>query len=658
METYRNVCLFVLLFFSISAFAAPSDSLTADIEVKYSDAKITFSANLPILKGIPGARKAFYTYMWDFGDGHFSTDASPSHQYAKPGEYEVELYFVSNYDNGPKPKRPRRKVKVEPSHTSLNPVPSSAEQRFFNPGQLFRLGKNTDALPGEDLVVIAGLQNSEKGQLFLLFNEKVFPANGFIQKGYSFYNGAVVNDSKETTAHRELWASCPGVTMTHSGSPDYGAPKELNFSGKTAVKYFESLFKNYRSVSTFTVNGNGADQFSFFQFDVSKELMSDTDAVVTVTGVFIPEKGRARVHKIDIPIVTSHDPNRMSLKETNLSYRKSSKRDALTYKIQFENDGNGDAKEIRVGIKLPSALDISTIKILNSYPDCKPCSVTQKDNCFYFAKQGEDSVVFEFRGISLPGFGALDIADRDSARGFVRFEVRPKKKLPNESFQGQAKITFDKNKPITTNAPTGRFRKSWSPVIIAGYHFFINDIQESKGPIEKIRPGILIGVGVTPLAPYRKLYWQPEFYITTFNGQQKQDNIIENGPLDVPGMGVFYYEHYDRKVEAQAIQFRLTPVNIRYNILPWLSAGIGASLEKTVYTRYRDDRTYYVIINSMENGVSVSHPAPGGLSDKVRVNPMVDLSIGKAYLGPSIGFRYLYGSKNGQSGQMYVAWRL
>ena len=40
-----------------------------------------------------------YSYMWDFGDGKTSTDASPTHAYAKPGEYTISLKVTDDRAN-------------------------------------------------------------------------------------------------------------------------------------------------------------------------------------------------------------------------------------------------------------------------------------------------------------------------------------------------------------------------------------------------------------------------------------------------------------------------------------------------------------------------------------------------------------------------------
>ena len=47
-----------------------------------------------------GARPAFWTYYWEFGDGNFSREEAPQHRYAAAGEYPAILYATPHYDDG------------------------------------------------------------------------------------------------------------------------------------------------------------------------------------------------------------------------------------------------------------------------------------------------------------------------------------------------------------------------------------------------------------------------------------------------------------------------------------------------------------------------------------------------------------------------------
>src|SRR5699024_8191318 len=82
------------------AHTAPNDSLVRRAPISYHllrDA-VQFDAEMPSLRQIMGAPRAYYTYYWEFGDGNFSFEKSPKHQYEEAGDYTVRLWSTNNYD--------------------------------------------------------------------------------------------------------------------------------------------------------------------------------------------------------------------------------------------------------------------------------------------------------------------------------------------------------------------------------------------------------------------------------------------------------------------------------------------------------------------------------------------------------------------------------
>ncbi|WP_353124208.1 PKD domain-containing protein [Parapedobacter pyrenivorans] len=661
MELKHYLTLCTLLICCATAHANGIDTVEAKIDVQFLGSQATFQAELPTLTGIPGGRQPFYTYLWDFGDGHFSTEETPTHQYVKPGDYEVTLYTVNNYDNGPRPKRPTRKINVDSAKTAPTPIASAAEKNFFNADGLFKLSKNANALPGQDMVVIAGINTAERGRVFLLTNEKIFGTEGFVYAGQTTYNDEVVTSFDDPKNLESLWATISSVTVTQSGSPDYGIREELDFMGSDAIDYFAELYGSYKTVTSYEVAGKNSAQFSLVNLDITPEMLTDTNATVTITGVFIPESGPARVHRLDVPIVTSHDPNKMSLKQSRLSYRLLSKRKELTYKVQFQNDGEGDAKNIRLEIKLPEVLDPTTFNLLNLYPEIDSCGIDGQGPCYQYNTKGPDTLVFHFKNIALPGSKAPDVHDKDSTQGFIRFTVCPKKKLPNRSFKGQTNIYFDKNEPITTNFATGRFRKGFSPIVFAGYSHFIQQPTESDK--ERVwKNGPMLGVGLAPIAPYRKLYWQVEVYANACRASETT-TVYEPGVMEYTEPGTdrrqrYEYERYDRDVHSRFIQLRIVPLHLRYNFNSWVSAGVGALAETAINTKHTEERTYHLLATNGDIAARLPYSNERLAMSRLHIQPFADINFGRTYLGPVLGLRYVYGANQGQFGQLYAAWRL
>ncbi len=64
----------------------------------------------------------------------------------------------------------------------------------------------------------------------------------------------------------------------------------------------------------------GEEQFMFVTINTLPEMISDTNAVVTISGLFIPDDPAMEMEKfnLEMQVVASHDPNRMMLKNKKL----------------------------------------------------------------------------------------------------------------------------------------------------------------------------------------------------------------------------------------------------------------------------------------------------------------------------------------------------
>lgn len=637
------------------------DSVAVDIIVTKSGSKTLFKADLPPLQGQVGGRQPFYSYLWDFGDGHFSLKESPEHNYAELGEYTVNLYVVNNYDDGPRPKRRAKQLVVDTANVAGISI-SQDEERFFGSNGIFQISKNANAVPGEDMTLIVGVKNPGKGKVILLTNEKIYGEDGLQYAGQSTYNNEQIVPGTSLTNLNELWASIHQATVTLSGSPDYGIKEEHLFQPEEAVAYFSKLYDSYKTISSYEIeSATEAAQFSFVNLDVTPEMLADTNAIVTITGIYVPEKGDAVIHKLEVPVVTSHDPNKMSIKQSRLNYRTLSKNKELIYKVQFQNDGEGDAKNVRLEIALPEQVDPTTFRLLNLYPYCEPCITAEEKGCWNQYIKGNDTLVFHFKDISLPGTKAEDVADQDSTKGFIRFSVQTKKKLENKAFKAQTNIYFDKNDPIKTNVATGRFRKGFSPILFAGYSAFLSKPKFKEGTFNEMG---MLGIGLAPLAPYRKFYWQVEVYASP-SSYKEINNIDEKGTVlvdIVDGEGNLrptdvYYNHYDKEVRSNDLNIRVVPLHIRYNFNSFLSAGIGGYMEFSVNLDSKEERVYFPAEQQLFEPIRKDLGNWYGFQKQMRIKTFVDLTVGRVYLGPSLGLRYNYGGNHGQQMNLYAAWR-
>lgn len=667
---YLFSTLFFLIFLCVTVSAntkLQADTLTEVID-DY-DSKINYDINgqafhfkpdIRPLQQIPGGRQAFYTYLWDFGDGNFSTEEKPIHTYEKPGDYDVKLYATNNYDNGPPPKRPKRKTTVSSQLASNTKSTSNFQKHFFASNGVLQLYKNSDALPGQDMALIVGVKpRSEKGKIIILTNEKDINPNGFEFAHQSTYNNEIIDSAIFQEKHKlkSMWAQVKEVTKTHSGSPDYGNKETYHFDEKEALNYFSSLHDSYTSISTYDVSSQDfSEQFSIINLNVTPEMLADTNAIVTVTGIYLSEDGLATVHKLDIPVVTSHDPNKMSTKPARLNYRMQFKKRNLTYKVQFQNDGEGDAKNVRLEINLPKEVDPKTFQLLNLYPACDSCATASSKGCYTINYTGENTVEFLFKDIALPGTAAPDVADADSTKGFIRFNVQTYKKLKNKSLTAYTNIFFDKNDPIRTNNSVARFRKGLSPLILAG----INQTLANSDAASK-NTGVAFSFGLAPIAPYKKFYWQIE--LGGFSHTNTQKNFTQKrGEIHIPNNEskeqYKVYDGIDSISKMQNIRLHI-PLQIRYNFNSLLSLGAGATIGTDINLSNKQETNYHIKEWSGEQGIyTIKNDNDKSSLSPIRYAPFIDLNIGRTYLGPALGVRYHFDNSIKHNGQVYFIWRL
>lgn len=637
------------------------DTFPSSIQTEYLANSIKFTPIIRPLVPIPGGRQAYYTYLWDFGDGQFSTQESPEHQYGESGEYDVSLYIVNNYDNGPRPKKPKTKVKVESKLAKTDRLPNTFEQNFFKSNDVFQLFKNANAVPGEDMSLIVGVKPStQKGKILVLTNEKLINPNGFIVANQSRYHNEHILPIERKKELESLWANVTHASITQSGSPDYGINEELDFTGNQALRFFNGLLDEYNTVTQYDIEGEVGDtQFSIINLDITPEMLADTNAIVTVTGIYLAEGGNPVIHKLDIPIIKSHDPNKMSVRPALMDYRLQFKKKTLTYKVQFQNDGEGDAKNIRLEMFFPNQVDINTFKLLNLYPQCDTCLTDQHMGCYTYQVKDNNKIIFHFRGIALPGTASPTITDQDSTKGFIRFTLKSHKKLQNRSLPSYTNIYFDKNEPIRTNTSTARFRPGLSPIVTLGLNAPARHPNDEIGRLTK---GLTLGIGLAPIAPYKKPYWQVELFASTFGVDYVASLPERKGEIQLPNsrgdLTYYGYSGIDSAATKKYLSLQI-PVQIRYNISRYISAGIGA-LVKTHVNLQNDQQITYHVLNAgaerTEHTVSMS--AEKEKISPLLFSPLLDLNIGRAYLGPAVGIRYHFDKTYKSNLNFYLMWRL
>jgi PKD repeat protein len=641
-----------------SVNAQTNDTAVAEINSQIENNQVKFGATLRPLRQIAGAPASFYTYFWEFGDGSYSFEKEPVHVYKDTGDYDVRLYATNNYDDGKKPNTRPRRVRVNNrSNLAQNRSPS-----FFSGDGSLEIRANQMPKPGEDMVLLIGYRNKSNnaaplsGSVMLLYNEKQF--------GQSCFNlaDARTYHHEQSVAFESMMASMANTDMIreqetkNKGLFTVSSNYTAAFDRRQMLQQVKQEMTAFRKHSLWKINNiqKGEEQYMFVTINTLPEMISDTNAVVTISGLFIPDDPSMEMEKfnLEMQVVASHDPNRMMLKNKRLNYRFTGKNRDNTYKVQFQNTGKGPAKRVAVTITIPGLLNTGSLEVVDMKPACVWCKTATGNQSCIDTVVTKDSIQFVFKNIYLPGTQQDGVADPDSTKGYIKYRIRFSKKMHKLSFQSSAAIVFDKNEPIYTNRSTGRFKKGMSPGIIAGFGSSLGSIQTNMA-----RQQYNLGVTISEYAAYKK-YFQWELFLRShqnveqFIGRRQGGDTILNGA----GYKVRYRDTYEK---IKVVSIEAVPLEFRYNFASFASAGIGTLVSADVT---RNTTRYVRAVLFDPNGGTQELEGETGKKDEsfatLRGALFADAQLGLVRTGPAVGIRFhQYFNPSYQNIMLYASWK-
>lgn len=649
----KHYFLFVFFSFFTSIILA-QNSIKRDTVQKISKIKYTIEGNqivltpvTPKLQQISGAPKAYYSYFWEFGDGRYSKEKSPKHSYKKKGEYDVKLWVTNHYDVGKPPTTRPQKVTIEKVTTPVNEITSMVDD--------LELTINREPIPEQDLVMVLSYKNKKKyvtnGQIYLFYNEKKYGNNNFTLSDIRTYNNEelILKDDESVVSvkgiddNATLYASLNDSFYRHI--PKDSVKTDLEKTLQDAKLYY----KNWK-VFNFNEMNPSEERNLFFTFTTTPEMLKDTSAIISIRGVYVPDRNYKN-HKIkekEMEIVTSHDPNRMSSNGTFMNYRLVRFK-TLKYKIQFQNDGEGPAKIIRLETDIPEMLNKSSLKVTDMYPKCEICPKEKVEYSCLDTTFTNKQVIFTFKNIYLPGSNQKGVKDRDSTKGFVKYTIKFNKDFHKKKTRSKTAIIFDKNEPIITNVATTRFLPGISVGVKAGYNLFPN-LEESKS--------YFMGVTVSPFKSYR-WYWQAELLTNkhTFNSEKGVvEEIKSSQKMEFIKRTSTISNYNNMDVEI--------PLLIRYNINNYI--GVGAGFQGIISLKEKFEKK--VTIESIEKYLgeteekvvtkNVTNTLKKDSFTNLRKGFLFEVTGGFARIGPSLGARYILNTESKYNyWQFYAIWK-
>jgi hypothetical protein len=385
-------------------------------------------------------------------------------------------------------------------------------------------------------------------------------------------------------------------------------------------------------------------------------MIKDTNAVVTIEGLFIPDDPALDVETfaLELQIVASHDPNRIMLRKKRLNYRWTGKNRENIYKIQFQNTGKGPAKKVAVTVTIPGMLSATSIELVDMKPKCTWCDSARVGQSCIDTVITKDSIQFIFNNIYLPGMQQEGVKDPDSTQGYVRYKMRFNRKMKKLPFTSRAAIVFDKNEPVYTNRSVGRFRKGLSPGIIVGYNMNVGDRPAAISPAQ-----YHIGFTLSEFAAYRKyfqfeLYLQPPKQFENLLSRRTTGDSILNGQ-------VYLIEHRNTYERIKVLSVEAVPLHFRYNLSSFASVGAGGLVAAEI-SRETSNRVEAKLVRPNPRDTLTLENISGTIKEKgasFRGALFADLQLGRVRVGPAAGIRFLqYFNPSHRRLVLYLHWKL
>lgn len=654
------VLLIVLTNCLLAGKAQVNDTAAAEITPFIENNKVKLVPVLRPLRQVAGAPASFYSYFWEFGDGTYSFEKEPEHIYKDTGTYDIRLYATNNYDDGKKPRTRPRPVKVK----SKTMLATNRQPAFFSGNGVLEMRTNQMAKPGDDMVLLVGYRNAPGntapagGSIMLLYNEKQFSSNSFDLADVRSYH------SERQIGFDSLLAYAPaGYELSPADEPGRNgwftaaaaeAPEIPD--RQQLLQVLKKEMSRFRGHSIWRINNvqEGEERFLFMSLTTLPEMIKDTNAVVTLTALFIPDDPSLETERYDLElqVVASHDPNKMMLKNHKLNYRFTGRNRDIVYKVRFQNTGKGPAKKVAVTVYLPGVMQATTVELTDMKPKCGWCDSAYENQSCIDTLLTKDSILFIFKNIYLPGTQQEGVSDPDSTMGFIKYKLHFGK-MQKTDFTSSASIVFDKNEPIYTNRSVGKFKKGISPGIILGYGTAAGSKAADAG-----KKNYTIGVTLSQFHPHKK-YFQWELYLQQYGAYERVLSRVVNRDTSVNGAD-YKMNYRDIIARVKVLSIEAVPVEFRYNFSSFFSAGAGVAVAGEI------SRTTSGILRA-----ELEQPATGStfiLQAEVarktesfaawRIAPFIDIQFGRVRTGPLGGIRLLHYTNPSQPRLFwYAAWK-
>ena len=614
-------------------------------------------------------KEPYFEYYWEFGDGTYlvTTDETITHTYAKSGAKDVLLKTTRVYDDGDDP--PAKMINPSKPNAQL----TSGALEAVNPtkiteGERLEIDLNrtsTNVRPDEENTIILQYKNDKRlgqsGRIYLFYNEKAKDEDGDYVKQFNLLGMPRIYADAKTVNEQRMQSGA-----TNDANPTSLLPASTRGTIRKLVTDMLGDFENYEAFS-FTGLPAGTQSNIFVSLQTDSDIGDIEGKDIKIKAMLI-SGSEIDTTSIDLTVAKAHDPNKISVNEVRENFRRVENR-FLTYKVQFQNDGEAPAKDVIVEVEIPEGLEIKEVAFLPRSLDMKYVKDKtvekfdgDKTTVSYQVENLENGAKFTFRNVNLPGLKEKHIKKYKETTGSFRYKIQYRDKLKKEPLKSRAHIVFrdefGDRKPVTTSYTTTRFKPGLSLGPKAGVSLSLGD---------SLPPTYFIGVVASPYKS-DKFYLQVEGLVSygQFSCDYEpgipppSDCKFIGSQVDSMGLAEIPVFDLDTLIRTETSEYYVggsnlalhIPVQIRRDLNKFISFGAGAELgiEFRRSTFLQNMETQEIEHFWDAGWIPLGDPDVSLAGEVIEKNSthfsssvFADVLIGSVKVGPAIGVRYLRG---------------
>jgi len=412
-----------------------------------------------------------WTYFWEFGDGHYSSEPNPQYCFESVGLKTIRVSLVPHYSHD-STRTLTQAIFISSNCTSdgCRKLGACGETNY-EIDKLVAIVANADneLVPENDIQFVVHYalpgQVAGEGTLFLLFNgneiikEVDFAPLVFRRTGRDaprLYGATRLSNPKQRLREQSV-SAIPSPSLGYS------------------VEGFDCRLAAGQPGRLYVTMGASASLDTV-------ALKKKGDALTTqVRAIWIPRGQPFSELKMtdnyELKMLSVHDPNRIRIltPKGKASYTRQSP-ESFEIEIEFQNLGGKAVQRIEAAVPWPENMDTSTVEITHLNPYCSRCDegppAGSPRSCFQLdwsklAITGE--VRFIFHNVLVVGKRQPGVKKRNQkSKGSIRFTVRSNRKQ-RQTTPWQAFLTFNQDPVFKTRQKSKRWRHRGVGVR-AGYH--------------------------------------------------------------------------------------------------------------------------------------------------------------------------------------------